>query len=67
MKRARDLLGAQLEPGKVEEVKRGDGSISRYDYTKNEFVATANDGHIRTFMRPIEKEAYWEYEHTRNK
>lgn len=67
LKRARDLLGAQLEPGKVEEVKRGDGSISRYDYTKNEFVATANDGHIRTFMRPIEKEAYWEYEHTRNK
>ncbi len=55
-----------LEDGKVEQVVRSDGSISRYCYSTNEFVATTSDGNLRTFFRPKQGEAYWNEEHSRN-
>lgn len=66
LQRAREILQAQLESGELEEISRSDGSISRYCFSTNEFVATTGDGNIRTFFRPKEREVYWEYEHERN-
>ena len=66
LQRARDLLTEPLNPGELEEVTRSDGSISRYCYSTNEFVATTSDGNIRTFFKPEHGEEYWEDEHTRN-
>ena len=62
----RSLLVQSLSPGKVEEMTRSDGSISRYQFEENMFIGTSNDGHIRTFMKPTTKEAYWQYEKERN-
>ena len=64
--RARELLQKPLQPGELEEVKRSDGSVSRYCYSTNEFVATTNDGNIRTFFKPGPGKEYWDEEHTRN-
>ena len=66
LQRAREILQAQLESGELEEISRSDGSISRYCFSTNEFVATTSDGNIRTFFKPKEREEYWEYEHERN-
>ena len=66
LQRAREILQAQLESGELEEISRSDGSISRYCFSTNEFVATTSDGNIRTFFKPKEREVYWEYEHERN-
>ena len=64
--RARELLQKPLQPGELEEVTRSDGSVSRYCYSTNEFVATTNDGNIRTFFKPGPGKEYWDEEHTRN-
>ena len=64
--RAREILKQPLESGKLEEIQRADGSISRYCYSENEFVATTSDGNIRTFFRPKYREEYWNDERTRN-
>lgn len=64
--RARELLQKPLQPGELEEVTRSDGSISRYCYSTNEFVATTSDGNIRTFFKPEPGKEYWDDEHTRN-
>ncbi len=66
LQRARDLLAEPLSSGELEEVTRSDGSISRYCYSTNEFVATTSDGNIRTFFKPEHGEEYWEDAHTRN-
>lgn len=66
LQRAREILQAHLESGELEEIKRSDGSVSRYRFSTNEFVATTNDGNIRTFFKPKEREVYWKYEHERN-
>ena len=66
LQRAREILQTQLESGELEEIRRSDGSISRYCFSTNEFVATTSDGNIGTFFRPKEREVYWEYEHERN-
>ena len=66
LQRAREILQAQLENGELEEISRSDGSVSRYCFSTNEFVATTGDGNIRTFFKPKEREVYWEYEHERN-
>ena len=66
LQRAREILQAQLESGELEEISRSDGSVSRYCFSTNEFVATTGDGNIRTFFKPKEGEVYWEYEHERN-
>lgn len=64
--RARELLQKPLQPGELEEVTRSDGSVSRYCYSTNEFVATTSDGNIRTFFKPEPGKEYWDDEHTRN-
>ena len=66
LQRARELLMQPLEDGELEEIKRSDGSISRYCFSTNEYIATTSNGNIRTFFRPTEGEEYWNYEHERN-
>lgn len=66
LQRARELLIEPLRPGELEEITRSDGSISRYCYSTNEFIATTNDGNIRTFFKPEHGKEYWVDEHTRN-
>lgn len=66
LQRARELLTRPLEIGELEEIKRSDGSVSRYCYSTNEFIATTSDGNIRTFFKPKDREVYWDYEHERN-
>ena len=66
LERARELLQKALEAGKLEEIKRSDGSVSRYNFSTNEFVATTEDGNIRTFFKPRNGKKYWEEEHERN-
>lgn len=67
LQRARELLSAPLKDGELEEVKRSDGSVSRYCYETNEFVSTTGDGNIRTFFKPKYGKEYWQDEHDRNK
>lgn len=67
LQRARELLSAPLKDGEFEEVKRSDGSVSRYCYETNEFVSTTGDGNIRTFFKPKYGKEYWQDEHDRNK
>ncbi len=64
-RRARKLRDAELADP-VEEIRRGDGSFSRYNRDTNEFLVINKDGTIRTFFKPKDKEKYWEYEHERN-
>jgi pyocin large subunit-like protein len=45
--------------GSVEEIKRSDGTISRYDRASGAFVAFDADGTIRTFFKPNDGEAYF--------
>lgn len=66
LQRARELLMKPLETGELEEIKRSDGSVSRYCFTTNEFISTTSDGNIRTFFRPKDEKEYWAYEHERN-
>lgn len=66
LQRARELLMMPLKSGELEEIIRSDGSVSRYCYSTNEFVATTRDGNIRTFFKPEDERRYWAYEHDRN-
>ena len=66
LERARELLQKALEAGELEEIKRSDGSVSRYSFSTNEFVATTENGNIRTFFKPRNGKKYWEEEHERN-
>lgn len=51
----------------VVQLKRSDGSISKYCFDTNEFLVINADGTIRTYFKPKEKEAYWVEEIERNK
>lgn len=66
LRRARELLTEPLQLGELEEVTRSDGSVSRYCYRTNEFIATTSDGNIRTFFKPEHGKEYWKDEHDRN-
>ena len=66
LRRARELLMEPLQRGELEEVTRSDGSVSRYCYRTNEFIATTSDGNIRTFFKPERGKEYWKDEHDRN-
>ena len=66
LRRARELLMEPLQLGELEEVTRSDGSVSRYCYRTNEFIATTSDGNIRTFFKPERGKEYWKDEHDRN-
>ena len=45
--------------GAVEEIRRADGTTSRYDRATGAFVAFNADGTIRTFFKPNNGEAYF--------
>lgn len=45
--------------GDVLELRRGDGSISRFDRASGAFLAFDADGTIRTYFRPNDGEAYF--------
>lgn len=45
--------------GAVEEIRRGDGTTSRYDRASGAFLAFNADGTIRTFFKPNNGEAYF--------
>ena len=66
LQRARELLMKPLSSDELEEITRSDGSISRYCFSTNEFIATTSDGNIRTFFKPEHGKEYWIDEHTRN-
>lgn len=66
LRRARELLMEPLQLGELEEVTRSDGSVSRYCYRTNEFIATTSDGNIRAFFKPERGKEYWKDEHDRN-
>ena len=66
LNRARELLQQDLKDGELEEIRRSDGSISRYSFSTNEFVATTEDGNLRTFFKPKNGKDYWDEEHKRN-
>lgn len=51
----------------VERLTRSDGSVSTYRYSTNEFLVVTKDNEIRTYFKPVDKEAYWREEHDRNK
>lgn len=48
------------------ELRRSDNSISRYKFSTNEFIVINEDGTIRTYFKPKDKEKYWEDEINRN-
>ena len=45
--------------GAVEEIRRPDGTTSRFDRTSGAFLAFNADGTIRTFFKPNNGEAYF--------
>lgn len=66
LERARELLSKPLEIAELEQIERSDGSVSRYCFSTNEFVATTGDGNLRTFFRPKFGKEYWDEEQKRN-
>ena len=46
--------------GDVLEIRRGDGTVSRFDRKSGAFIAFDADGTIRTFFRPNDGEAYFQ-------
>jgi len=45
--------------GSIEEIRRDDGTISRFDRSTSAFIAFDRDGTIRTFFKPNDGEAYF--------
>ena len=58
VRRAQALRDAPVD-GTVEELRRPDGTISRYDRATGAFVAFDADGTILTFFRPNTGESYF--------
>ena len=45
--------------GNIEELRRPDGTTSRFDRSSGAFIAFNSDGTIRTFFKPNDGEAYF--------
>jgi len=45
--------------GAIEEIRRDDGTVSRFDRSTGAFLAFNRDGTIRTFFKPNDGEAYF--------
>lgn len=58
LRRAQQLRDTPLG-GDVLELRRGDGTSSRFDRASGAFIAFDADGTIRTFFRPNDGEAYF--------
>lgn len=52
--------------GAIEEVRRADGTVSRFDRGSGAFIAFNADGTIRTFFKPNDGEAYFRRQASRN-
>lgn len=50
----------------VVQLIRSDNSIAKYRFSTNDFLVINEDGTIRTFFKPADKEVYWQYEIERN-
>jgi len=59
LRRAQALRDAPAS-GDVLEIRRDDGTVSRFDRTSGAFIAFDADGTIRTFFRPNDGEAYFQ-------
>ncbi len=57
--REAQILRDEPVGGAVEEIKRSDGTVSRYDRASGAFVAFNADGTIRTFFKPNNGEVYF--------
>jgi len=51
--------------GNIEEIRRDDGTVSRFDRSTGAFLAFNRDGTIRTFFKPNDGEAYFRRQATR--
>ena len=65
LRQASELADA-AESEDVAMLRRSDDSVSKYRFYTNDFVVVNADGTIRTFFKPVDKEAYWQYELDRN-
>ena len=52
--------------GPIEEVRRLDGTVSRFDRASGAFIAFNADGTIRTFFKPNDGEAYFRRQASRS-
>ena len=52
--------------GAIEEIRRADGAVSRFDRASGAFIAFNADGTIRTFFKPNDGEAYFRRQASRN-
>ena len=52
--------------GSIEELRRPDGTTSRFDRSSGAFIAFNTDGTIRTFFKPNDGEAYFRRQARRN-
>lgn len=64
LKLANQLFSEPLSDD-VEQITRSDGSVSKYKFSTNEFLAITKDGVIKTYFKPIGGEKYWRDEHER--
>ncbi len=57
----REALALRDAPvgGNIEEIRRDDGTTSRFDRSTGAFLAFNRDGSIRTFFKPNDGEAYF--------
>jgi pyocin large subunit-like protein len=51
--------------GSIEEIRRDDGTVSRFDRSTGAFIAFNRDSTIRTFFKPNDGEAYFRRQATR--
>ena len=58
LRKAQALRDAPIG-GSVEELRRPDGTVSRFDRSTGAFLAFNRDGTIRTFFKPNDGEAYF--------
>ncbi|MEO7042198.1 MAG: hypothetical protein ABI035_08055 [Gemmatimonadaceae bacterium] len=58
LRQAQTLRDEQVG-GNVLEIRRSDGTVSRYDRASGAFIAFNADGTIRTFFKPNNGEAYF--------
>ena len=52
--------------GDIKELRRADGTVSRFDRASGAFIAVNADGTIRTFFKPNDGEAYFRRQASRN-
>jgi pyocin large subunit-like protein len=58
LREAQALRDAPVD-GNIEEIRRDDGTSSRFDRSSGAFLAFNRDGTIRTFFKPNDGEAYF--------